>query len=199
MTGDLLYQRLAALDHPEGRPDWVDVRRRARGQRGRRRLAAAIAAAVAVLAVAPALADGFDLLPFFRGEPAPESVREVLQRTFDEDLQRLERDEGLIVEQARGVLAFESPVGTVRLWAAPTTAGGDCRLIRIGDRDKAWGCRRAGGGPVWFAWEPRLVADSRYAFADGRAGPAVSAIGVRFADGSTHWMPIVDGYFAAVI
>ena len=97
----------------------------------------ALAAVVAGAAVATsALAWAGGLLDFVAGEPAPPPVR----RTFelaDEARERvlpIFRSGGgpeVIAERAHGVLAIDTSVGPVILWAAPARSGGACYILDI--------------------------------------------------------------------
>lgn len=194
---DSFEERVRALRVPFDNADWHEVRRRAEHLRARRRRTFAMClVAVGVIAVAgPALAVRLDLLPWFHGTPAPTFVKESFERDFAAELPNLERERGLRVDQAHGVLAIASPVGTVRVWAAPTQSGGECRLMQIGDDDHAFRCIAAGDSPS--AGFERL-SEAGYVLIDGWVGVGGSA-SLRFADGSEEAMPVVDGWFVSIV
>jgi hypothetical protein len=73
---DLLAVRLAAIANPLDDSDWLDVVRRARPSRSRRRLlVVALAAAFALVATALAFGWPQSLIDFFRAAPAPKPVK----------------------------------------------------------------------------------------------------------------------------
>ncbi len=137
-------------------PDWLDVRRRATAMRaeqrrnGGRRVALVAAVAAAVTLPAIAIAAATDRLPGFKDKPAPPEVQasfvrleETLSRLAAADLPATAINRGVRPGEAKGVLAFRSPAGTVRIWTAPTETGEVCRLIQIGDErveDHAFTC-----------------------------------------------------------
>ena len=185
--------------------DWVDVRRRAerprRAPAGRRtRLVLALAAA-AVLA-APALAVTNEIVPWFRGEPAPPAVQASFGK-LSENVLPSSISGRVDVAQARGVIAIDSPAGMVRLWAAPTDDGGRCRIIQVGDgeqaRDHAFSCSTAGPRSPFWGGLGAFPGDRRYIIVNGGAASNVTEVGVQFADGSRRATPLVDGYFLGVV
>jgi len=167
-----------------------------------RRKACAIGASLAVLVAAPALAVSTEIVPWFRGQPAPPTVQASFGRLTEHALPS-QIGERIIVEQARGVIAINSPAGVVRLWTAPTQSGGRCRLIQFGDgtaaRDYAFNCMTLDPTSPFTAGFSRFPGRDEYAIVDGQAAAHVSKVGVEFKDGSRRTIPIVDGYFLAVV
>jgi hypothetical protein len=113
----------------------------------------------------------------------------------------------VIASKARGVLAIETSVGSVYLWVAPTRGGGFCYLIDVeantlpdGSPNGRGGCSPrplpsdepfvtgpAQGGGVTRRGFLRLL--------DGRVGPTVASVEVRFADGDSKELRPVDGFY----
>jgi hypothetical protein len=163
-------------------------------------------AAVLILLIAmagPALAFERDLLLWFRGELPSPTVTERLTsystgfrrtRPFAADSPLA----GLRPSEARGLIAFDTPFGTLRMWGVPTTTGEGCAHTEIGGRGRGLFCGRpsaetpwsGGYGPLW---------ETGYILIEGRAHTDVFWVGVRFADGSIEAVPFVDGFFVAVI
>ncbi len=201
-----LDDRLEALTDREDDSDWDDVQRRVRLLATRRRssrpLLVAAAVVVVVIAVAPALAIERGLVPWFRGEPAPPAVTEKLTRYSDRLKARPSphdgaRGRGLRASEARGVVALETPLGLVRLWAVPTETGEMCAHTEPAGRSRGLMCPRpSAASPLSFGWGP---ISGSYGLLEGRAHSDVVWIGVRFADGSITPLPLVDGFFIGVI
>jgi hypothetical protein len=109
----------------------------------RRPLAAALAFVVllGVLLVTPAFGVRGRILDAIQGKPAPPEVKDYFavnnkQRAklfaFAEKAGAAlhDRFSPVLADQARGVLAIESPDGPVFLWAAPTEDGRECWLLQ---------------------------------------------------------------------
>ncbi|MDQ2909883.1 MAG: hypothetical protein M3R26_00015 [Actinomycetota bacterium] len=139
---DLLEQHLARTVNPLDDSDWLSVRRPVRLPRKRVALLAAAAVAAALL-VAPAFGLGDRVLDLLQGPPAPPEVqtyfaadnamRERMLAEAPAATHSLrERVAPVIVGEARGVAAIESPDGPIYLWAAPTEDGRQCWLIQAG-------------------------------------------------------------------
>jgi len=188
-----------------GAPDWLDTRRRARAlgrrQNVRRRMvvAAFLAAAIGVPAAVAGVATG--LIPGFRGEPAPALVQESIAsfaRTANADLQQAAVARGVRPTEARGVLAFRTELGTIRIWVAPTDTGERCRFLQVGQsgtEDKAFSCGPATASALQFSSENL---GKGVILVDGRAQPQVTSVQLQLKDGSTQDLALVDGYFAGL-
>lgn len=188
----------------------IQASRRRRITRPRVLAGVAILAA-AVVTVASASGLGERLLDFVAGEPAPPPV----QRQFDLMTRRssvvawLEQDprSRAIASKARGVLAIQTSVGPVYLWVAPTRGGGFCHLIDIEASTRPDGSPGGGGGCSPLAPptdEPfvsgpaqgeTLTPRGRLRLLEGRVGPKVASVEVRFVTGDTATLRPVDGFF----
>jgi hypothetical protein len=200
-----VVERLRMFVDEDNDSDWEDVKRRLPRHRRRSRPVLLIAAALIVLAAAaaPALAFQLDLLPWFRGEPASQAVTERLTG-YSTNFRRTRPFAagsplaGLRPSEARGLIAFDTPFGALRMWRVPTTTGESCVHTEIGGRGRGVFCARpsaetpwAGGyGPLW---------GNRFVLIEGRAYEDVFWVGVRFVDGSVEALPFVDGFFVAVV
>jgi hypothetical protein len=161
-----------------------------------------VLAALAVVA-GPAFAIERGLLPWFRGEPAPPPVTEALAR-YSTDFARTRpfaADSPLAQlrpEEARGILAFDTPIGPLRMWGVPSDGDDRCTYTEIGGRGRGLFCGRpSAGSPLSYGYGPLWRTGST--LIEGRAFTDVTWIGLRFADGSVQDVPFVDGYFVAVV
>jgi hypothetical protein len=134
-------------------PDWDDVLERATAAvplRQNRRLWYALAAAAVLLAllVSPAFGLGDRLVDFFTGSPAPKPVKRELSlgsnteadRRIDELMHQEVEDSVVLTGQARGLFAVRTPAGILRIWGAPTSDGGLCTYLVLGEAPGRLSC-----------------------------------------------------------
>jgi hypothetical protein len=165
---DLLEQQFLTLRNPDNDSDWLDVRRRARRPWKRVALVVVVAAA-AVLVVAPAFGIGGRALDLIRGDPAPPDVQTYFaasntlrERMFaqaaDAGIELHDRFSRVIPNEARGVIALETPDGPIYLWAAPTEDGRQCWIGPVDgscDGDRTGSLRPE--GPGWTIERPSVL------------------------------------------
>jgi hypothetical protein len=164
-----------------------------------------VASALVALAVVagPAFAIERGLVPWFRGEPAPPPITEALAR-FSTDFARTRPfapDSPLAhlrPEEARGLIAFESPAGPVQMWGVPIETGDRCTYTEAAGRGRGLFCGRpTADSPLSVGYGP--LGRKGYVLVEGRAHADVVWVGVRLADGSVEAVPLVDGYFVTVL
>jgi hypothetical protein len=188
---DELAQRFADLPHPPDDPDWLEVRRLARGgRRLRPRFAFAVAAAVtAVVAAAPAFGLGGKLVRIFEsGEPAPVTI----ERSF------AGLDAGAPPGFRTGVVASQTRKlvlpGSVSLWIAPTSRGGFCLFVEGGGGQ----CDTARALTFWPTFSiggdlsHQGVIENGPVLIDGSTTlNDAASVEVQFEDGSSASIPVV--------
>jgi hypothetical protein len=168
-------------------------------------LAAAGATAASASGLAARLIDVID------AEPAPARVHgeidlQTRRKAVVPWFQELP-ESGAIASKARGVLAIETSVGPVYLWAAPTRRGGFCHLIDIeantlpdGSPNLAGACgpqrprsdRPFVAGPVHSS---TFTARGDLRLLHGRVSRAVASVHVRFAHGGVATIRPANGFF----
>lgn len=214
-----LALHFAATRQLDGQCDWLDVRRRARDRRGRRRIFV-LSAIVAVLLIAStaALAVGGTLHDLFFGRPAPPLIKKafVQQNQMSRQMRDWQRLHGeppvsvlpqIDVARAHGVVTAKTPDGPLTLWAAPAIGGTqECWFVDF-DADQHRGRRSAIGsgscdqapappskiqwGYGWTITHPTLKEFAGRLYADATT-LVVSAPGSR-----QRRIPVVHGFFVA--
>ena len=181
--------------------------------RQRRRTLLAIFAA-AVIVVPPAVAFRGDLLSLIEGTPAPRSVVTTFER-INLGYLRLRkliiRDHlkpsfyaRIEVSKLRGVVELETPEGTVSLWEAPQTSGGECWVwnfdLRTAHRPVTQEeCDQPAmmGMPITSTSWLRAARLPNLVIVDARLNAARAE--VEFSGGATYPMEIVAGYAVAAV
>jgi hypothetical protein len=184
--------------------------------RSRRWTRPRILVAVAVLAAAGATAAGATglgdrVIDFVAGEPAPPPVQRQLglMSRHKSVVPWFEQQPGseAIASKARGVLAIETSVGPVYLWMAPTRGGGFCHMIDIEANSRPDGSPAGGGGcsphpqppdePFVLGPNHRKTLTRRgyLRLLEGRVGPHVASVEVRFVGGERVTLRPAEGFF----
>jgi hypothetical protein len=210
----------SALNDPlpdEAAPVWQNVLRRVPAPKPRRRRVRRLVLAFAILAVVlvpPAVAFHRDLADWILGEPAPEHVANAFRswNLLAEDARTRELGERLfagrlsqvVVSKAQGVVALDTPDGTVSLWDVPQRRGGRCWLFVVGEV----GTSRRSVGSCDFVGAPRDILSSAewiglanlpdVLIVHVRVHGPIS-VELRFADGRTQPMEVVAGHALAAI
>jgi hypothetical protein len=189
-------------------PDWDDVLDRAaavplpRNRRAWYALAAAVM--LTAILVNPAFGLGDRLLDFFVGEPAPEPVKRGLaemnqvNRGVVIDLLR-EQGPGILAEQARGLMQVTTPVGPLRVWAAPTQTGGLCVSYVVGPAGTISCNRPAQRVPFSPDVSTVPVRGKRVVVVTGWAKEPIASIELRLADGSSRPVRMAKRFYLAVL
>ena len=179
------------------------------GRPSRLSIAFAALAFAAILATS-ALAWGGRLLDFVAGEPAPPSVKQSF--ALDNEARkkvlpifRSRSGPAVIAERAHGVLAVETSAGPVVIWAAPTHGGGVCYIIDIEALRRPEGRPNGAGGCSPTPMSPTVklehalgitrVGERNLRLVHGRVTPDVAAVELRYANGDSEELPLVEGFF----
>jgi hypothetical protein len=122
--------------------------------------------------------------------PAPKAL--VQPRT--EALVPRQPEADVIAAKTRRVLAVETSVGRVALWAAPTREGGECWAI---DVDSGAACSpRARSDYVIRPWQSETtVGDATLRLLSARVTRDVASVEIRFADDDTDEVTPTGGFF----
>jgi hypothetical protein len=222
MTEAVLRDRLLATVPAADDADWLDVRRRARSIRARRRnrrffAIAAVIAVVTALVVNPALGIGERLLDFVEGDPAPESVEREFSlgaepppplRVGDRVIERpvAERPPPDLAD-AHLAVALDSSRGPVYLWVAPMTGGGECTLLEVVEAPKPppglprGGVNCGSGPPAERPIDGGETGDRVHGeylhLAVGQVHPRIARLELALTDGRAVPIRLVDGFFLA--
>ncbi len=168
----------------------------------------------AVAAVSSAFGWTSRLIDVIAGQPAPPRIKRTfaLENEARERVLPIFRRQAMsdtIIEQAHGVIGFDSSVGPVILWAAPTRGGGLCWLIEIKRADELAGrptsnpnCSpqlRRVDAPLAYGFSRTLVGDRYLALIEGRLQGRlqanVTSLELRYGDGRSEMVPIAEGFF----
>lgn len=193
----------AAVDGGGADPDWADVQRRARtleprGRRFTRARIAAISLVLAALAVAPALALSDQVRNLFAGESAPAEIERLFAGVDTEAPAGMAT--GVIADDVHKLIEISTSDGrSAVLWVAPTEAGGVCAYIqRVGQQVAGGpGCSGATAGTDFrpgIQGPPGSDADGPVLL-HGRVPMSVTTLEVRYADGATAQVPVVEGFY----
>lgn len=174
-------------------------------------LVAAALAAVAV--VSSAFGWTTRLIDAIAGAPAPTEVKHAFAVGNDArarqvmPLLRQSADRDTIVERTHGVIGINSSVGPVIIWAAPTKGGGICWLVDIERQRLADGRPNGGGGcardprpqraAIEYGLSAGRVGDASLMLLDGRVREDVGSVELRYADGDSEQLPVIEGFFLA--
>jgi hypothetical protein len=180
-------------------------------------MASAIAL-VAVIVAPVAMAFGGQIVDFITGKPAPTSVvgslaawNRTLSRSVPLPNGAFAPGMQAVADQASGVLSLQTPDGIVDLWAAPEVGGGKCFVVAINDATNQASSYRAIGScdsqlPRYLYSKPEVMVPWPVSFADMPDVAFVvvrvfraSNVEVRFSDGSTLQLRIVDGFGIAAV
>jgi len=106
----------------------------------------------------------------------------------------------VIAARTRRVLAVETSVGPVALWAAPTRGGGECWVLDVQALPPENGAAcSAAPGRSDFVIRPWLsdtnVGDATLRLLNARVTPNVALVEIRFADGRTDEVRPTGGFF----
>lgn len=210
MSEAYLDDRLDELvPSPVVRADWADVLRRAR--RTRRRYAVALALAAALVVVPTAIAFGGKLADWFRGKPAPPSIRQDFVR-FNASMEQMSaagakagfvrKAPHAIAARAHGVLALRTADGPVYLWVAPRRGGGVCWLVQLAAAK--WAGVSATCDETWpvkqrLSFEFGTTIYSSEQLISGRALGGAASVVVNLSDGETTRLPVVEGLFMGAV
>ena len=194
-------------------PNWEDVLARARSQRAgsrpRRRLVLALALVLLLIVLAvPPLGIGSRLLEFF-GLSAPTEVRDAVERGADPResvvawLNDQNPEPGLDRESVHGVIEIPTSRGPLRLWGAKSTKGEiRYRFVQMPQAGRPngifTGMAAAAPSPLDAGVETRYnwpLLDAPLLHGQVRA--PVSRVMIRYDDGSTQQVPIVENYVMA--
>jgi hypothetical protein len=190
-------------------PDWADVLARADARvplhRNRRVwYVIAVAALVLGILVSPAFGLGDRILDFFTGSPAPEPVKQELAfgtNVGDPEIDRLmhqQVDSKVLVGQAHGLLAVQTPAGLLRIWGAPTSDGGLCTYMRVDGASSGWlSCETPAhdSGPFIGSADERNEGGKTVRYVSGQARDEVASMELRLGDGSTLPVRMVGSFF----
>ena len=190
-------------------PDWADVLARADAKvpvYRNRRVWYALAAAAIVLGilVSPAFGLGGRILDFFTGSPAPEHVKQELafgSNVVDPEIDELMHQQAgshVLVGQARGLLAAQTPAGLLLIWGAPTSDGGLCTYMRVDGASSGWlSCDTlaSDSGPFVGTAEERNEGGKTVRYVSGQARDEIASIELRLADGTTVPVRLVGSFF----
>ena len=125
---------------------------------------------------------------------APAPKRETAGRDRREVIVPRQPEAGVIAAKTRRVLAVETSVGPVALWAAPTRAGGECWLLDI-DSGAACSPAPAHADYVIRPWQSETyVGDRTIRLLSARVTPKVASVEIRFADGATEDVRPTGGF-----
>jgi hypothetical protein len=222
MTEAVLRDRLLAAVPNFDDADWLDVRRRAKSIRARRRnrrflAIAAVIAVLTALVVNPALGIGERLLDFVEGDPAPENVEREFSlgakpppplRVGDRVIERpvAERPPPDLAD-AHLAVALDSSRGPVYLWVAPMMGGGECTLLEVVEAPKPppglpRGGVNCGSGPPAHrpieGGETGDRVDGEYLhLAVGQVHPRIARLELSLTDGRAVPIRLVEGFFLA--
>lgn len=205
---DAIARRFAAIAYTtHDDSDWLDVRRRARGVRPRRRrlwIAAGAAATAALFAAsASALVFGNRVLGIIVGDPAPPEVRDVVSRV----------DQGAPPGMAPGVEAEEtrqlmgialSNGDRAVLWIAPTRSGELCTYVQRMSSEPSGG-PGCGSAPVsdapimWTLQGPGENEDPVVLLYGRTRVEGLSRLRLTFEDGSKRDLLTNQGFFLTEI
>jgi hypothetical protein len=186
-----------------------------------RRFVVATAVAVGFLAVLVPIALAFrsQIVDLISGEPAPPSVAETfsawnrLAKGGEVEGHPFGPFNQAIADKAVGVLRLRTPDGPISLYAAPKIGGGKCFMLRIevnaappdpgfrtiGTCDGSQGPRSDYSNPdAIVPWAASFGEMPDAAFVLVRVFDA-AGVEVRFSDGSTMPLQIVDGFALAAI
>ena len=126
---------------------------------------------------------------------APAAKRETAARDRREVIVPRQPEAGVIAAKTRRVLAVETSVGPVALWAAPTRAGGQCWLLDI-DSGAACSPAPALADFVIRPWQSETNVGGRtLRLLSARVTPEVASVGIRFADGTINDVRPTGGFF----
>jgi hypothetical protein len=190
-------------------PDWADVLARAGAKvplhRNRRVwYVIAVAAVVLGILVSPAFGLGDRILDFFTGSPAPEPVKQELSFGTNvgdpeiDELMHQQVDSKVLVGQAHGLLAVQTPAGLLRIWGAPTSDGGLCTYMRVDGASNGWlSCDSLApdSGPLVGAAEERSEGGKTVRYVSGQARDEVASIELRLTNGTTLPVRLVGSFF----
>ncbi len=190
-------------------PDWEDVLARADANvpiYPNRRAWYALAAAAIVLGilVSPAFGLGGRILDFFTGSPAPEPVKQELafgSNVGDPEIDELMHQQvksKVLVGQAHGLLAAQTPAGLLRIWGAPTGDGGLCTYMRVDGASSGWlSCDTltSDSGPFVGTAEERSEGGKTVRYVSGQARDEIASIELRLADGTMLPVRLVGSFF----
>lgn len=184
---DELRHRLQGVVANPARPNWRDVRQRARtyapsSQRRRLLLAAAV---VAAAVAGPALAIATGVIDFSSAPPAPAPIKVLFSQ-----LAKLSGPNipGPITAPPRVVYTFQTGSGSFDLAAAPAANGGWCWIV-VG-RDGT--CNTRDGGLNYGANQPPPVGGEPLLIDGSIAASDVTKIAITFEDGTTLDLPFVQ-------
>lgn len=211
MSEALIDDLLDELVPPvEQLPRWDDVVRRAR-RLHRRRIG--LASVVVALVAVPS---GYALAHAFEGTPPPASVSNAVSvmNAMTDQANAYAAAQGFAAHEphaigstVHGVVQVQTADGPVDLWAAASDSGGTCYLFDWeADGTTASGVARAGGtcderlpsSGLGVAWE-WSAEHPAYKVVYGRTTLAATTIELRFADGTTTSLPIVEHLFLGVV
>jgi hypothetical protein len=153
---------------------------------------------------APAFGLGDRILDFFTGSPAPEPVKQELAFGTNvgdpeiDELMHQQVDSKVLVGQARGLLAVQTPAGLLRIWGAPTSDGGLCTYMRVGGASSGWlSCETPAhdSGPFIGSADERNEGGKTVRFVSGQARDEVASMELRLVDGSTLPVRMVGSFF----
>ena len=185
---DELRHRLRSVTASPARPNWRDVRQRARAldapSRRRRRLILA-AAVVAAAVAAPALAIATGVIDFSSAAPAPMPVKVLFNQLATLSGPSIP---GPITAPPRLVYTFHTSSGSFDLAVAPAANDGWCWVV-VG-RDGT--CNTRDGGLNYGANQPPPVGTEPLLIDGSIAAAGVTRIAITFEDGSTLDLPFVQ-------
>lgn len=202
----ILLERFSALLDPTDVPDWLDVCGRVSAQpssarelrRPRRLLLAVVLVCLVLGGASVAVAEAIGVLNIFDGEPAPQSVKEIMAQA----------DQGAPPNLAPGVrasktvklLEADTSAGNVVLWIAPTEAGGFCLYV-----EREWLERRGGAGclsgleridgPIAWALQGPGEHEASVVVLYGHVSPIVESLKLGFEDGDSFSIELSRGFF----
>jgi hypothetical protein len=185
---DELRRRLHRAVAVNAKPQWRDVRRRARSleapSRRRRRLLLATAA-VAILVAAPAFAIATGAIDFSSSPAAPEPVKVLFNQ-----LGRMSGPNfpAPVIGETRLVHTFHSADASYDLAVAPASGGGWCWAV-VGREGT---CDTRDGG-LNYGYNPPPPVGNEQPLVDGSiAAAGVARVTIKFEDGSTLNLPFVQ-------
>lgn len=170
----------------------------------------AAAALAAVVAASSAFGWTSRLIDAIAGEPAPAPVKQAFELRNDARARQVMIFRGsaandVIVERAHGVMALNTSMGRVFVWAAPTRGGGSCWMIEIERLRRADGAPNGPGScqptplpakiPLHYGVFGSRVGDRYLQLLEGQVSVGVASVELQYPDGSSETVAVFERFF----